>query len=103
MPTPHLNIEIGKLMATVAALQNQLTDIKKEINILADQVSTLREELSNFIGTVQTKNTCQLIHEKLKNEYVSKLEILPLKTLAKTVCITAATAICLALMNLILK
>lgn len=103
MPTQHLNIEMGKLMATVVALQNQLTDIKAEINMLTTHVATLQDELANFIATVQTKATCQLVHDKLKNDYVSRLEIAPLKTFLKTICATVATAICLALLNLILK
>ena len=103
MPRQSLNIEIGKVMATVDALQNQLHDIKNDLNVLNTHVNTLRDEVTRFIATVQTKSNCQMVHDKLKNDYVSKDELAPAKTLIKTICATTVTAICLAVMHLILK
>ena len=103
MPRQSINIEIGKVMATVDALKNQLHDIKQDLNVLNSHVSTLHDELTHFIATVQTKSNCQLVHDKLKNDYVSKAELAPAKMLIKTICATTITAICLAVMHLILK
>ena len=103
MPTPHINLELGKLMATVEALQKQLVDLKKDMMGLNNQITKVHTELLNFMGTVQTKSACTLLHDMLAKTYIQRSEIAPLKTLVSTITITTATAICVAVLNLILK
>ena len=103
MPLPNLTIEMGKLMATVAALQSQLNEIKKEVTSLNTHLLNVHNELSSFMANVQPKSVCQRLHEQLKSEYVTRAEIGPFKTLLGTICATTVTAISVALLNLILK
>ena len=71
MPTSNLTMETGKLMATVANLQGELTGIKKEIRALNAHVMSVHDELVSFIGSVQTKASCERLHQSLKADYVS--------------------------------
>lgn len=103
MPTPHINLELGKLMATVEALQKQLVDLKKDMLLLNTQITKVHTELLNFMGTVQTKSACTLLHEALAKTYIPRSEIAPLKTLINAISVTTATAVCVAILNLILK
>ena len=102
MPTPHINLELGKLMATVEALQKKLIDLKKDMLGLTNQITKVHTELLNFMGNVQTKSDCSLLHNTLAKTYVQKTEIAPLKALLNAISITTATAICVAILNLIL-
>ena len=103
MATQNLTMEMGKLMATVVSLQNQLTDIKKQVCALTKQLSALHDEIREFIGSAQTKIVCEHIHERLKKEYVARSELAPFKTILGAISVTTVTAICVALLNLILK
>lgn len=103
MPTPHINLELGKLMATVEALQKQLVDLKKDMLSLNTQITKVHTELLNFMGNVQTKSACALLHDTLTKTYVQRSEMAPLKTLVNAISVTTATAICVAILNLILK
>ena len=103
MPTPHINLELGKLMATVEALQKQLVDLKKDMMTLNNQITEVHTELLNFMGTVQTKSVCALVHDNLTKTFVQRTELAPLKSLLNTISITTVTAICVAILNLILK
>ena len=103
MPTPHINLELGKLMATVEALQKQMVDLKKDMQGLNSQIGKVHTELLNFMGTVQTKSACALLHDSLAKTYIQRTEIAPLKALVSTISITTVTAICVAFLNLILK
>ena len=103
MPTPHVNLELGKLMATVEALQKQLIDLKKDMMSLNNQITKVHTELLNFMGTVQTKSACTLLHDMLSKTYIQRTEIAPIKTLISAISITTVTAICVAILNLILK
>ena len=76
MPTPTLSMEIGKLMASVALLQQQLSEIKQQVDTL---------------------NT------NLKREFVLRSEIAPIKNLIGLIVATTGTALVMALLNLILK
>ncbi|MBQ3696258.1 MAG: hypothetical protein II938_04780 [Alphaproteobacteria bacterium] len=103
MPTSNLTIETGKLMATVANLQNELTGIKKEIRALNTHVMGVHDELVSFIGNVQTKTNCERIHQSLKSDYVQRAELAPFKTILGAISATTVAAISVALLNLILK
>ncbi len=103
MSTSNLTIETGKLMATVANLQNELSCIKKEMRSLNAHVLSVHDELVTFMSTVQTKTSCERIHQTLKSDYVQRAELAPFKTILGAICATTATAICVALLNLILK
>ena len=103
MPTPHINLELGKLMATVEALQKQLVELKKDMQILNNQITKVHSELLNFMGNVQTKSACSFIHETLAKNFVQRSEIAPIKTLISAISITTVTAICVAILNLIFK
>lgn len=103
MPTSNLTIETGKLMATVANLQSELSCIKKEIRALNNHVMSVHDELMTFMSTVQTKTTCERIHQTLKSDYVQRAELAPVKTILGAISVTTVTAICMALFNLILK
>lgn len=100
---PEIKLELGKLMAQVETLQKQLGDIKKEICISKTQITDVHTELLNFMNTVQSKNTCQQIHEKLSKDYMLRSEIAPLKSIAGIISLTTISALCLAFIQLILK
>ena len=103
MSTANLTIETGKLMATVANLQTELSCIKKEIHALSNHIMSVHDELVAFMGTVQTKTVCERIHQTLKSDYVQKSELAPFKAILGAISLTTVTAICVALLNLILK
>lgn len=103
MAPSNLTIETGKLMATVANLQEELASIKKEMHSLTNQVMRVHDELVSFIGTVQTKSTCEHIHQVLKTDYVQRAELAPFKAILGAIAVTTVTAICVAFFNLILK
>ena len=103
MPVSNLTIETGKLMATVATLQTELASIKKEIHNLNNHIMNVHDELVSFMNTVQTKNTCEKIHQVLKADYVQRAELAPFKTILGAISLTTVTAICVAVLNLILK
>jgi len=103
MSVSNLQMEMGKLMATVVALQSQMGDMKKELHLLNDQVLSVHDTLMNFIGKVQTKSVCDRVHDQLKKDYVQRAELAPVKTIIGAISVTTATAICVALLNLILK
>ena len=103
MPTSNLTMETGKLMATVANLQTELACIKKEIHNLNNHIMNVHDELVSFISTVQTKNTCEKIHQVLKTDYVQRAELAPFKAILGAISLTTVTAICVAILNLILK
>ena len=102
MPS-NLSIEIGRLMALADSQQKQLAEIKKQVGDLGTQITTVHTELLNFMGSVQHKSTCQSIHERLQQEFVSRRELAPLRSLTGTIALTTATAISIALLNLIFK
>ncbi|MGN1063610.1 MAG: hypothetical protein ACI4QM_04745 [Alphaproteobacteria bacterium] len=99
----QFSLEIGKLMAQVDTLQKQLTDIKKEVCSAKQQIVDVHAELLNFMGTVQLKTDCAKLHDKFGMQYISRAEIAPVKSVLNIMAATAVTAICIALMNLILK
>lgn len=76
MPAPSLSMEIGKLMASVSLLQQQLIEIKQQVDTL---------------------------YVNLKQEFVLKNEITPIKNLITLIVATTGTALVMALLNLILK
>lgn len=76
MPAPSLSLEIGKLMASVSLLQQQLAEIKQQVDTL---------------------------YANLKQEFVLKNEITPIKNLITIIVATTGTALIMALLNLILK
>jgi hypothetical protein len=76
MPAPSLSLEIGKLMASVSLLQQQLGEIKQQVDTL---------------------------YANLKQEFVLKNEITPIKNLITIIVATTGTALIMALLNLILK
>lgn len=76
MPAPSLSIEIGKLMASVSLLQQQLGEIKQQVDTL---------------------------YANLKQEFVLKNEITPIKNLITIIVATTVTAVIMALLNLIFK
>lgn len=76
MPAPSLSLEIGKLMASVSLLQQQLGEIKQQVDTL---------------------------YVNLKQEFVLKNEITPIKNLITIIVATTGTALIMALLNLILK
>ncbi|MBE6446171.1 MAG: hypothetical protein E7021_02040 [Alphaproteobacteria bacterium] len=76
MPAPNLSIEIGKLMASVSLLQQQLGEIKQQVDTL---------------------------YVNLKQEFVLKNEITPIKNLITIIVATTGTALIMALLNLVLK
>jgi hypothetical protein len=55
------------------------------------------------MSTVQTKTTCERIHQALKSDYVQRAELAPFKTILGAISATTVAAICVALLNLILK
>lgn len=99
----QFSLEIGKLMAQVDTLQKQLTDIKKEVCSAKQQIVDVHTELINFMGTVQLKSDCAGLREKINTQYMSRAEIAPVKSVLNIMAATTLTAICIALMNLILK
>ena len=103
MPTSNLTIETGKLMATVANLQSELTGIKKEMRALNALVMNVHDELVSFMGRVQTKTSCERLHQSLKSDYVQRAELAPFKTILGAISATTVAAISVALLNLILK
>ena len=103
MPSSNLTMETGKLMATVANLQSELSSIKKEIRTLNNHVISVHDELVGFIGNVQTKTVCERIHQNLKTDYVQRAELAPFRTILGAISVTTITAICMAVMNIILK
>ena len=96
-------VELGKLMARVETLQKQLADIKKDVSVSKKQITDLHDELVNFMAQVQTKNVCQILHDKLGKECIPRVELAPIRAVLNVVVLTTATAICAALLNLILK
>ena len=76
MPAPSLSLEIGKLMASVTLLQQQLGEIKQQVDTL---------------------------YVNLKQEFVLKNEITPIKNLITIIVATTVTAVIMALLNLIFK
>ena len=99
----NISLEIGRLMALADSQQKQLVEIKKQVSDLCIQISDVHTELLNFMGSVQNKSTCQAIHDKLQQEFVLRREIAPIRSLTGAIALTTATAICIALLNLILK
>lgn len=96
-------LEIGKLMAQVDALQKQLTDIKKEVCSAKKQIVDVHTELINFMGTVQRKSDCRILYDKIGKDFISRQELAPIRNILNIMAATAVTAICVALMNLVLK
>ncbi|MBR5130397.1 MAG: hypothetical protein IKV03_04150 [Alphaproteobacteria bacterium] len=96
-------LEIGKLMAQVDTLQKQLTDIKKEVCSTKKQIVDVHTELINFMGTVQLKGNCRILYDKIGKDFISRQELAPIRNILNIMAATAVTAICVALMNLILK
>ena len=76
MATPTLSMEIGKLMASVTLLQQQLTEIKQQVDTL---------------------------YSNLKGEFILRSEIMPIKNLFGLIVATTGTALVMASLNLILK
>ncbi len=103
MPRTNLTIETGKLMATVANLQDELNLIKKEMHTLMNQMTAMHDELVRFMASVQTKSVCERLHSALKTDYVQRAELAPFKTILGAGCAATVTAICVALLNLIFK
>ena len=99
----NISLEIGRLMALADSQQKQLVEIKKQVSDLGTQISGVHTELLNFMGKVQNKSTCQAIHDKLQQEFVLRREIAPIRSLTGAIALTTATAISIALLNLILK
>ena len=99
----NFSVEIGRLMALADSQQKQLAEIKKQVADLCTQITSVHTELLNFMGGVQQKNTCQEIHNQLRQEFISRREITPIRSLTGTIALTTATAICIAILNLILK
>ena len=99
----NISLEIGRLMALADSQQKQLVEIKKQVSDLGTQISGVHTELLNFMGNVQNKSTCQAIHDKLQQEFVLRREIAPIRSLTGAIALTTATAISIALLNLILK
>lgn len=100
---PAFSLEIGKLMAQVDTLQKQLADIKKEVCCTKNQITSVHTELLNFMGTVQQKSACQTLHEKISKDFIARQEIAPVKFILNIIAATTVTAICVTIMNLILK
>ena len=96
-------VELGKLMAQVETLQKQLADIKKDVSVSKKQITDLHDELINFMSQVQTKNVCQTLHDKLGKEFIPRVELAPIRAVLNVIVLTTATAICAAILNLILK
>ncbi len=103
MPAQNLSIEIGKLMSSVQILQNSLSELKKDVDKLGQKISSVHNELTQFMGSVQNKTTCQLLHDRLKEDFVLRQEIAPIKHLIGVIVAATGTAIVVALFNLILK
>ena len=99
----NISLEIGRLMALADSQQKQLVEIKKQVSDLGTQISGVHSELLNFMGNVQNKSTCQEIHNQLRQEFVLRREIAPIRSLTGAIALTTATAISIALLNLILK
>ena len=99
----NFSVEIGRLMAFADSQQKQLAEIKKQVSDLCTQITGVRAELLNFMGNVQNKATCQEIHNQLRQEFVLRREIAPIRSLTGAIALTTATAISIALLNLILK
>ena len=99
----NLSIEIGRLMALADSQQKQLAEIKRQVSDLCNQITSVHTELLNFMGAVQQKKSCQEIHNQLRQEFVLRREIAPIRSLTGAIALTVATAICIALLNLILK
>ena len=99
----NFSVEIGRLMALADSQQKQLAEIKKQVSDLCTQITGVHTELLNFMGSVQNKRSCQEIHNQLRQEFVSRREIAPLRSLIGAITLTIATAISVALLNLILK
>ena len=97
------SLEIGRLMALADSQQKQLAEIKTQVMDLCNQITSVHSELLNFMGKVQTKNACQAIHDRLHQEFVLRREIAPIRSLTGAIALTVATAISIALLNLILK
>ena len=100
---PTLTMEIGKLMAQVDTLKNQLVVIQKDIAQTKKQITDVHTELLNFMATVQQKSVCQAIHERLQTTFAARSEIAPLKAGAGMIVLTTVTALGAAVFNLILK
>ena len=83
MVQQNLNIEMGKLMASVANLQTEVCDIKNELHTLSKHVLS--------------------VHDQIKKDYVARSELAPVKTILGAISVSTATAICVALLNLILR
>ncbi len=99
----EFSLEMGKLMAQVDGLQKQLADIKKDVSSTKTQITSVHAELLNFMGTVQKKSVCQVMHDKLNKEFIMRREIAPIKAILNVIAATTITAICIAIMDLILK
>lgn len=97
------SLEIGRLMALADSQQKQLAEIKNQVSDLCNQITSVHNELLNFMGTVQKKQNCQEIHNQLRQEFVLRREIAPIRSLSGAIALTTATAICVALLNLIFK
>ena len=97
------SLEIGRLMALDDSQQKQLAEIKKQVADLCHQITDVHTELLNFMGSVQNKVSCQEIHNQLRQEFVLRREIAPIRSLTGAIALTTATAICIALLNLIFK
>ena len=99
----NFSVEIGRLMAFADSQQKQLAEIKRQVSDLCNQITSVHTELLNFMGSVQNKSACQTIHDKLHQEFILRREIAPIRSLISAIALTTATAISIALLNLILK
>ena len=100
---PTLTMEIGKLMAQVDILKNQLVVIQKDIAQTKKQITDVHTELLNFMTTVQQKSVCQALHERIQASFVPRSELAPIKAVAGMIVLTTVTALSAAFFNLILK
>ena len=90
----QFELEIGKLMAQFASLQQQLDNVSKGMEQTNKQLMRWHQDFDNFTGDIM---------EKMEKRFVLRSEIAPIKAVLSVIAVATVSAICLSLSELIFK
>ena len=80
-----LDMEIGKLMAGLAAVQKDVADLKNHMDLLRRQVAVLPAEFQ----------------KEADKRFITRMEIMPIKNAVSMIILTTLSAICMGLVQLV--
>ena len=78
-----LDMEIGKLMARLDAVQQDIKDMKTQIDLLRRQVAILPMDLQ----------------KETEKRFMTRLELMPIKNALSMMVLTTLSAICMGLVQ----